>query len=336
MNRDLYFEAMRATSELVDPIIQGSIQAIEEANPELYQFIANIPLLRKRVKKKEKLRPFLMRLAYEVAGGQNWEEIADVCAAVELFNISTYIDNGVFDGKGNLQEEDKNNYIIAARITRSIASELLRKQGSPEYSRLESLLHDIDISGYIGQYADLNQVKVGVSDYDDVSEFLEDYIRRCENLTGRFMGNVCRMGAILSGASEEEVQALGEYGRCVGIIAQIMNDVGDFVPPKEGTYDVEKVYQDQFSDIMHGKLTLPVYYTLMFGSEEEKEAIEGVLGNPDASNEDLESVTRAIVSSGAVDFAKKVAKEYQKEAKSFLHSFEKSESRDALSITTTM
>lgn len=334
MDRTQYFQRMRETSEVVDPIILDSISPIKNINSELYDFILNMPQLKKRIG-KGKLRPFLMRLAYEVCGGGHWEKIKDSCAAVELLNISTYIDNAVFDSKGGIKErEEASNYIIAGRVIRNKASEVLRRDQNLD-DRLESLLSEADCDIYIGQYVDLNQIKQEKF-YQSIEGFLQVYLDRCYKLTGRFLENIAKMGAILADGSDEQVKNLGNFGKNMGIVVQIINDIGDFVPSKEGIYDVEKVYQDQFNDIKSGKLTLPMYYVLMHGSEENKQSIRKVLGKPNASDVDLEEVTNALIRSGAVDYVKRLAVQYAKTAKDFLRNFEESKPRNYLSMMTAM
>jgi len=324
---------MREVSEAINPIILDSLDDVRFENIELHEFLKDISPFKKRVEKKEKLRPFFMRLVYNIVGSHESEEIDYACAAAELLNVSTYIFNAVFDGKGKPKtEQDINNHIIAGMLIRNKASEVLRKK----QIGLEYLLEEIDRDVYIGQYADLNQIKYGKKCYKNMDDFLDDYIDRCYKFTGRFMENIAKIGAILGKASEEQIEILGEYGKNMGIVVQIVNDIGDFVPPIEGNYDVEKIYQDQFSDMKQGKLTLPVYYVLTYGSDEDKQILDKMMSNKHASNGELIEVTKVLVKSGAIDYAKKIAGRYAKKAKKCLNSFERCESRDYLDMMTEM
>lgn len=331
MEREEYFQKMRETSEIVDPLIIKSVDYLKETNKELYNFIVSIPAFKKRVEKKDKLRPFLLRLAYELAGGRNWKKIAYACAAVELLNISTYIDNAVFDNKNNIDEREKNNYVISARIIRNIAENVIKKVTKKDSETLISLLSEIDHDIYVAQFEDLNQIKKGRK-FESMKNFLSSYLHRCEFLTGRFMENIAKSGAILAKATEKQLNDLGKIGRNIGIIDQIVNDIGDLVPAEENTIDYEKVYQDQFSDIKNGKLTLPIYYVLQFGSNEDKKIINKALGNKKASNEDLNNVAKVLIANDAIKYSKGVAREYSLETRKLLSNFEKSESRDLFKI----
>jgi len=335
MKREKYFEKMRETSEVVDEVIVESLDYLKKLNFDLYSLILEIPAFRKRIGKKEKFRPFLLRLAYEVAGGKDWKSVTKACAAVEILNISTYIDNALFDNKNEIKAKEVTNYVIAARILRNRASYLLRELGNKNYERIEACLNEIDHDVYVAQYQDSNQIVKGVN-FRTFKHFLEEYTKRCEYLTGRFIENVARIGAILADAPQDKVETIGSYGRSIGIIIQIMNDLGDFVPVESENFDVEKSYQDQFSDIRMGKLTLPSYYTLTYGDAGESECLKRALGNSDASPELLNDVVRAIMNCGAADFCKLLGKSYSKKAKECLSLFEDSEAKDFLSLMSQM
>lgn len=335
MIREKYFQKMKETSRIVNPLIIGAIEPLKNVNKDLYDFITNIPAFKKRLEKKEKLRPFLLRLAYELVGGKNWKKIAPVCASMELLNISTYIDNTVFDNKNNIKDNEKTNYIISARIIRDIAEDLLKKSSKRYRDRLLELFIEIDKDIYIAQFENINQLR-NYKDFDTFEAYYKKYLHRCEWITGRFMENICKIGAILSNGIEEQIKDLGEIGRNIGIIVQIINDLGDFVPPEEKVYDYEKVYKDQFSDMRYGKLTLPIYYVLEYGNKSDKEKIKKVFGNNKSKNKDMIKVIKVLVDTGAIEYAKDLAIEYTKKTKKLLKEFNKSEARDQLNILSTM
>jgi geranylgeranyl pyrophosphate synthase len=324
MKRECYFQKMRETSEAVNPFIIESIRTLEN---DLYELIKNLPPFKKRSEKTEKLRPFLLRLSYELNEGKSWRELIPIAAAVEMLNISTYFDNAVLDSKGNVTNES--DYIIAGRLLRNIATKIVRENYANE--NLEKLIEDIDFTIYTGQYSDLHNFY-----YDKVKnmapeEFYKIYIGRCQKLTGKFLSNVAFMGSILSGSSNEDI---GLFGTNLGISVQIINDIGDFVPPeRKRGIDIEKIYQDQYSDIKNGKITLPVFYALN-KQEFEKSYLVEVITGIRRSNVDLQRVTDILLSSGAIEYSKKVASYFGKTAKKILNKFKKSEARDYLSLMT--
>lgn len=81
-----------------------------------------------------------------------------------------------------------------------------------------------------------------------------------------------RLGAVLAGASREVEDALGEYGRNLGLAFQIVDDVLDL------TASEEVLGKPVASDLREGKATLAVIHTLHNGSTAaERAAIQSVL-----------------------------------------------------------
>jgi octaprenyl-diphosphate synthase len=74
--------------------------------------------------------------------------------------------------------------------------------------------------------------------------------------TGYLFSASCRVGGILRGASEEERRALGDYGLCLGIAFQLVDDLLDF------TSDSIKLGKPVLSDLREGKITLPLIHLL--------------------------------------------------------------------------
>jgi hypothetical protein len=96
MDKNIYFSHMRETTEKVFPVIIRYAEKIREINYDLYKTV--MFFIDKR-RQKLLLKPFLLRLSYEICGGNEWEEIIPACAAFELLNISSYQANSSFDNK---------------------------------------------------------------------------------------------------------------------------------------------------------------------------------------------------------------------------------------------
>ena len=58
---------------------------------------------------------------------------------------------------------------------------------------------------------------------------LEDYYEAIEGKTASLMASSCRVGAITAKRPADEVEALTEFGRCLGMVFQLRDDILDFV-----------------------------------------------------------------------------------------------------------
>ena len=337
MEKNEYFGLMKETSDVADEIILDKIKS-RYVGP-LYDLVSDLPS-RKARSGKPKSRPAILRFSYELAGGENWIEYKNVAGAVEMLNLSTYVLNYFLDDKGGEKPiHQRKNECMASMILRELAQELILDSIGNIDSRtsMEIIRRFSEINHFtsgIGQWLDATSLRLEdwpLRDEYDIQSYMADYIERCEGLTGVFMKNVAAIGGLLAGASKSEITKLEEFGRNYGILVQIINDLGDFIPPKIGVQGIGKVYQDQYSDLKHGCITFPAYHVLRVGTSEQKEAIIRVKGNMEAV--DCFDVTEVLIESGAVEEAKKLASSFAKTARRALDRFPKSLARDFLSTS---
>lgn len=98
----------------------------------------------------------------------------------------------------------------------------------------------------------------------------EDYHDRIYAKTAALFSAATESGAVLSGAPEEEVQALKEYGSYLGTAFQIVDDVLDFIGTEE------ELGKPAGNDLRQGTLTLPVFYYLQERPDAVRELDEAV------------------------------------------------------------
>jgi geranylgeranyl pyrophosphate synthase len=77
----------------------------------------------------------------------------------------------------------------------------------------------------------------------------ERYLHRCDLKTGRLFQAACALGALLGGGDAE---ALGAFGRRVGLAFQLLDDVLDVSGPAERTG------KHRGADLLDGTVTLPL------------------------------------------------------------------------------
>ena len=247
-----------------------------------------------------------------------------------MLNLSTYVLNYVLDDKGGEKpKQQRNNECMVSMIQRELSQDLIRsisnKLSYDQFVLVDKRFSEINkFTSGIGQYIDGNELKnIGKC-------HLETYIERCECLTGKFMQNVAEIGGIIGGAKDKQVKALGEFGKNYGTLVQIINDLGDYVP-ETTTQSIGKVYQDQYSDLRHGCLTFPAYYIVQYGNGIDREAVNNVRENVNASLEDCMEVTKAFVRLHGVKEIEHFARNYAERSKQALKIFDKCEARDFLS-----
>ena len=90
----------------------------------------------------------------------------------------------------------------------------------------------------------------------DCDTTVEQYYQTIFGKTASLFATACKIGAAESGQSRDAIELLGEFGRHLGYLFQIRDDLRDFLPDTES--DGKPVRQD----FREGILTLPVLYAI--------------------------------------------------------------------------
>jgi geranylgeranyl diphosphate synthase type I len=143
-----------------------------------------------------------------------------------------------------------------------------------------------------------------------------DYLDMVQKKTAVLYAAGLAMGGILGGASDEEVNALWEFGIALGISFQIRDDVLDLVTPSE------VLGKDRASDLFEGKMTLIVIHGLRHGVTLEPSR----LADENGINDAVEALQR----SGSINYAMEKARELLEVGKSRLSILANSEAKKEL------
>jgi geranylgeranyl pyrophosphate synthase len=81
---------------------------------------------------------------------------------------------------------------------------------------------------------------------------VERYMHRCELKTARLFEASCRLGALAAAADEHDVEAIGAFGRRIGLAFQILDDVLDVAG------DEARTGKHRGTDLLDGTVTLPL------------------------------------------------------------------------------
>ena len=178
----------------------------------------------------KRLRPALALAAYEFCGGQESRAAQTVYKAMAgLEMVHTY--SLIHDDLPCMDDDDLRRgmptchkkfgeavAVLAGDALHVVAFQLMAETGSTQ--AVLELAEAIGTSGMLGgQIADVEAEGKVVSQ--------EEITRIHERKTGALIRGSVRIGAILAGASEEQLRALTIYGEKVGLAFQIIDDILD-------------------------------------------------------------------------------------------------------------
>lgn len=238
----------------------------------------------------KRIRPVLLLLmanAYQYSG-QHHHELA---AIVEFIHTATLLHDDVVDESSMRRGRETANALFG-----NAASVLV---GDFLYSRAFQMMVSINSMQVMQILADAtNVIAEGevlqlLNMHDpDVTE--ERYLQVIRSKTSKLFEAAAQIGALISGASIEQIEAAAEYGRSLGTAFQLIDDVLDYSGNKE---DTGKNVGD---DLREGKPTMPLIYLMKNGSDEQKHLVRCCIEQGDESQ--FDAILSAITQSGALDY----------------------------------
>ncbi|RJQ45237.1 MAG: octaprenyl diphosphate synthase, partial [Gaiellales bacterium] len=134
-----------------------------------------------------------------------------------------------------------------------------------------------------------------------------EYFERCRLKTSGLFTAACRLGAILSGAGETAVAAVGEYGDCLGLAFQIADDILDY------SGDSSRSGKLTGTDLRDGTVTLPLIIAM-----ERDPSLAKLLEESEVTGELVEEVRERVTATGALEESSLTAYGYVERARSAL------------------
>lgn len=264
------------------------------------------------------LRPALLLLSGQ-ATGQLTSDHHTVAAVVEMVHMATLVHDDVLDGAGQRRKKptiaatDGNTAaVLLGDYLISHAFHLCSSLSSTHASRRIGAITNVVCEGELMQ----NQ-RCG-----DTALSEHDYLEIVRRKTAVLTAVSCELGAYVSGAEEQVIEGMYEFGEQAGIAFQIMDDVLDLVG------DAEIVGKTLGRDLAQGKLTLPIIHAIReCGQSSRNLLIDALTGQADAYSREITEILHA---AGSIDYAISAAKTHVQAALSQLKSLPASDARRSL------
>lgn len=248
------------------------------------------------------LRP---RLLYLIASSYPKQSITlkDIAVAVELIHMASLIHDDIIDnadsrrGKKSLNALYGNHIgVLSGDYLFATAFHLINLHQCTKV--MENVTHTIRLmcSGEILQ--NLLAYKIDIS--------LDEYYEKSYLKTACLFASSCKIGALLSEASEQEVKLFEEYGLYLGYAYQIIDDVLDYLG------DSETTGKTTGNDLLEGNITLPVILALK--DKNHAPALKKIITQNEITRDELPLIMDILINSKAFDKSISIAKEYLQKA----------------------
>jgi len=266
----------------------------------------------------KRLRPALVLLAASASGCVSRPHVI-LATVIEMVHTATLVHDDVIDRA----ERRRRVPTVNAKWNRDV-SLLLGDYLFSQAFRLAATLPTIEACEQIGEASrrvcegELRQVlNRNILDLEEST-----YIEIVRGKTAELCRVACQLGARYSEADSATVEALASYGENLGIAFQIADDYLDLWG------DDDRVGKTLATDIVQGKMTLPLIRLLKQSPEDDRRRIIEILRGPSA--ERLSRIRPFLESSEAASDTQRMAECYRDRAIAALQCLPPTLSKDSL------
>jgi octaprenyl-diphosphate synthase len=174
----------------------------------------------------KRIRPLLLLLAAEAVGHSEDDKVLDAAVAVELLHAESIIHDDIIDQeasrRGRAAFHVRYGYSTSLLTADFVFAMILAIAARYPDRRVATTISNAAMNMCEGEYAELTiDPEVYPLDWDE-------YLEVISKKTAALFETSVRLGGLVGGASPEKLEALTEYGRCLGIAYQIHDDILDW------------------------------------------------------------------------------------------------------------
>lgn len=260
----------------------------------------------------KRLRPLLLLLVAEYFENKT-DDIYKVAAIMELIHVSSLIHDDINDGaklrRGQQTINDKYNDELAVHLGDYLLMKTLSMAHEVKNSEMVlSTIAQMAIEMSKGEF-------VQIQSLFDLNQSLKDYYYKIERKTAFLIANCCKLGACLSEASAEEIEAFYQYGFHLGIAFQIKDDLLDIAQ----TSHIELLGKPIGCDLLQGHINLPTLLVLNEEFSEKEELLNIINSRFPKGKEDSERALEIIRHQDAIEKSKGYILKHIEQAKAALN-----------------
>lgn len=216
-------------------------------------------------KRGKQMRPLLVLLSAAICGQVNSKTIG-TAVALELLHTASLVHDDVVDmsptRRGQTAAHIKWDNKVAILTGDYILGKVIEQMAALRSTPLTAIIARL---GQRLSTGEILQLHVGQSMW--ISE--EQYMRVIEGKTAELFAACTEGGAVSVGASEKKQHAMERFGRELGLVFQLQDDVLDYG-------DSEELGKPTMQDIRDGKATLPLLKALERAPQSEADEIRSL------------------------------------------------------------
>lgn len=256
----------------------------------------------------KRLRPALVLLTSRLYGEQPASAIS-IAAAVEMVHGASLIHDDVIDMTDVRRGQPTLNALTGNRIA-VLLGDLLLCQALLAVAELDRVRLVQVVSQAV---ADMTAGQLLELRYQgNVDTSIDQYLSMIDGKTAALMAAGCRLGALLSNANEEQVQACATFGRNLGMAFQITDDVLDIWGHPD------KLGKPVGNDLRERKYTLPFLHAYEKSAPDRRNLVRELLARETLETSAMQALVQWMDQHNSKAFALGLAEGFLAEAREAL------------------
>ena len=257
----------------------------------------------------KRMRPLLILLIAKNYGGVNDVTLRSA-VGLELLHTASLVHDDVVDESKERRGQPSVNAVYNNKVAVLVGDYVLSTALlNISYTNNSDILRSIAELGRNlsnGEILQLSNIKN--------TEFSEDiYYDVIKMKTAALFESCCEVGTLSVNANEKQIELAKEFGRNLGIIFQIRDDIFDY-------YDSKEIGKPTGNDMAEGKLTLPVLYALNSTHDSEMEEIARKVKRNDVTRYEIARLVDFTKNNGGIEYAERKMLELRQKCMEFIDS----------------
>lgn len=266
----------------------------------------------------KRLRPALVLFAAGCCSYRGDRQVV-LAAVIEFLHTATLLHDDVVDRSELRRGRVTANSlwgnapsVLVGDFLYSRAFQLMTELGNDEVLAILADATNLIAQGEVMQFSDIGNLNM------DEPRYME--VIRCK--TALLFQAAAHSGAVLAGGGREQVEALKAFGLEFGLAYQLMDDWLDYAG------DAQSMGKNVGDDLVEGKLTLPLIFTLAQGAPAQADRVRESLITRSAAH--LDEVLQVVRACGAMDYTRSAVLRHSKKAVACLEPLPANPHREAL------
>lgn len=274
----------------------------------------------------KRIRPALLLLSARLLDYEEGEKDVRYATVVEFIHTATLVHDDVIDEAGLRRGRTSANARWGNNLTVLFGDYLYTKSMGIALDEgdltILKVLSDTTLSMIEGEI-------IGIEKTGDITISREEALEIIRRKTADLFAAACRLPAHFAPRGDLfAAERLAEYGRCLGVAFQLIDDMLDY------TSSEETVGKPVLNDLREGKLTMPLLLTLPRASAADRDKVATVAREREFRTVEPSEILSLVERADGIGQTRALARDYAAAARVALTSFPASEAKEALMLAT--